>query len=139
MQSAQQRFNKNTNRIYRVFGHPRAMKIRTFSPGPSHGRAVAGSRISGDLPNLGVSRKMPQIASECYQNIEKAPKNSTEFLHISQKHPKKTPKILLIFLKNCTELFRFFLKVPKKAPEKLPNSGEISIWRHLCCIYLTPT
>ena len=55
-QSAQQRFNKNTNRIYRVFGHPRAMKIRTFSPRPAHGRAVAGSRILGDLPNLGVSR-----------------------------------------------------------------------------------
>ena len=106
------------------------MKIRTFSPRPAHVRGVAGSRISGDVPNSGVSRKTPQKASECYQNVEKAPKNSTEFLHICQKHPKKLPKSSRIFLKYH-RTFPFLSKVPKKAPEKLLNSGEISIWHHL--------
>ena len=99
------------------------MKIRTFSPRPAHVRGVAGSRISGDVPNSGVSRKTPQKASECYQNVEKAPKNSTEFLHICQKHPKKLP----IFFRNSRELFSFCHKYPKK----LLNSGQISIWHHL--------
>ena len=71
--------------------------------------------------------KTPQKASECFRNVEKAPKNSTEFLHICQKHPKKLLKSSRIF-KKYHRTFPFFSKVPKKAPEKLPNSGEISIW-----------
>ena len=101
------------------------MKIRTFSPRPAHGRAVAGSRILGDLPNSGVSRKTPQIASECYQNIEKAPKNSTEFLHICQKHPKSSR----FFFRNSRELFSFCHKYPKKLL-KSSRILEISIWQH---------
>ena len=116
-QYAQQRFNKNTNRIYRVYGHPRAMKIRTFSPRPAHVRGVAGSRISGDVPNSGVSRKTPQKASECYQNVEKAPKNSTEFLHICQKHPKKLP----IFFLEIAENFSVFVTSTQKSSRKAPE------------------
>ena len=35
--------------------------------------------------------KTPQKASECYKNVEKAPENSTAFLHIYLKQ-KKLPK-----------------------------------------------
>ena len=72
--------------------------------------------------------KTPQKASECYQNVEKAPKNSTEFLHICQKHPKKLSKSSQIKKKIAQDISAF---VPKKAPEKLPNSGDTSILRHL--------
>ena len=50
---------------------------------------------------------------------------------ICQKHAKRILKSSWFFFKR-TELFRFCQKYPKKAPEKLPNSGEILILRHLC-------
>jgi hypothetical protein len=72
--------------------------------------------------------KTPQKASKYSKNVEKAPKNSTEFLHICQKHPKKLSKSSQIKKKIAQDISAF---VPKKAPEKLPNSGDTSILRHL--------
>ena len=58
-QYARQRFNKNTSRIYRVDGHPCAMKIRTFSPRPAHGRGVAGSQRDR------LNREIMKFLSSC--------------------------------------------------------------------------
>ena len=77
-----------------------------------------------------IAQKTPQKATKRYRTVQKAPKNSTEFLCFFQKHLKKVPK--------SSQIFQHFygatvaaLKTTKKAPEKLPNSGEISIWRQL--------
>ena len=105
----------------------------------SWSRGVAGSRISGDLPNLGVFRKYHRIsvlfsklvkntnkkkASERYQTLKKLPKIAQNF-YIFFKSAQKSSRF---FFTNSTELFRFCQK-------KLPNSGEISIWQHLCLLY----
>ena len=88
-------------------------------------RNVGGSQILGIFQIQEFSENSKtfknQKAFECYQNGEKAPKNSREFLHICQKHPKKVPKISFCF---C-----------QKHSKNLLNSEEVSIWRHLCWVY----
>ena len=50
---------KILSRIYRVDGHPCAMKIRTFSPRPAHGRGVAGSQRDR------LNREIMKFLSSC--------------------------------------------------------------------------
>ena len=47
----------------------------------------------------------------------------------------RLPRSSHFFFFNCTETFHFCQKVLKKAPEKLQNSGKISISRHLWLSY----
>ena len=69
---------------------------------------------------------MPKKATELYQILKKLPKKAQNFyifVKMTQKSSQKAPDCFF----NSTELFCFCQKYPKK----LPNSGEISIWRHL--------
>ena len=75
--------------------------------------------------------KTPQKASKCYRNVEKAPEIAQNFYIFVKSTPKSSRKAPEFF-KKYYRTFPFLSKVPKKAPEKLPNSGEISIWRQLC-------
>ena len=55
-QWAQQRCNENTNRIFRAYGHPRAMKIRIFCPRQSCPLLPKFGRP----PKFGVLQKIAQ-------------------------------------------------------------------------------
>ena len=63
--------------------------------------------------------------------VLKAPENSTEFPSFLQSHLKKLPKSSQFYSKSYNTTVAA-LKIPQKAPEKFPNSGDISIWRQLC-------
>ena len=82
------------------------------------------------LCHFKICQKRPKKLPNDTKTLQKAPEiaqNFYIFVRSTQKSTQKAPD----FKKKYHRTFLFLSKVPKKAPEKLPNSGEISIWEQL--------
>ena len=107
----------------------RCRRLPNFGRSPEFGRfqKIAQKIAQNFCAIFKIGQKHPKKLPNATETLKKLPKIAQNFYIFVKSTQQKLPKNSRIFLK-CHKTFPFLSKVPKKAPEKLPNSGEISIW-----------
>ena len=96
--------------------HQRCCRLLNFRRSP---KFVSFKIIAQILCVIFKVGQMPQKASKCYRNNEKAPKNSKEFQHICQKLPKSFR--FFFSFQIAHNFFVFFVKITQKSSQKAPK------------------